>query len=525
MSLIKSLVHVRKNCINHPIGDTQETLHCFQCQKWLCSICLRDHSSLFNKHTLTPFEYRLKCSIHQLELVRYCSECACDICSECISSHDGHNLLYNSKMDTRELIQAYRNNIKWIMSQNDDLIKRFNVLASTKSTSLSCSNINEKEIVNARNDITSLFLMHKLMNQLLQEFLETLFNTVKLFKSHYNHNLDILSRSLQLNYSSIQLDQPDLNSLCFVMKEYYSNCFIVKQYNNNNDNVKLSPFVHLLRGHSDSIISMAKLTRYRLATGSKDKTIMIWNISTYELMNTLRGHDDMVMSIIQLDDNTLISSSLDQTIKVWDLNSYSCKDTLKGHRLYIKNLLKLTDDSFVSVSWNNFKVWSISSLQLLTSFQGHQNFVNCIIDINENAFATGSFDKTIKIWDKKEFKCIKTLSGHNDFVYSLIMIGTDLLVSGSRDTTIKLWDLNSYECVETLECSSPVIYLALLNNNILVSGCFDGSSTLWDYNSKKAIITNNPSVERFNSCKCILQLDYNTLAYGGNELTIVTFNN
>ena len=58
------------------------------------------------------------------------------------------------------------------------------------------------------------------------------------------------------------------------------------------------------------------LTVGRLASGSQDKTIKLWNISTNSCESTLFGHIKRVSSIIQLFDNRLASASWDHSIKI-----------------------------------------------------------------------------------------------------------------------------------------------------------------------------------------------------------------
>ena len=48
-------------------------------------------------------------------------------------------------------------------------------------------------------------------------------------------------------------------------------------------------------------------------------------------IQTLKGNEGCVWSIIQLNDGNIASCSTDETIKLWDLCTYQCIQTLKGH--------------------------------------------------------------------------------------------------------------------------------------------------------------------------------------------------
>ena len=55
-----------------------------------------------------------------------------------------------------------------------------------------------------------------------------------------------------------------------------------------------------------------------LVSGSWDKTIKVWELSTGKLVRTLTGHENPVDSVaISPDGQTLVSGSDDKTIRVW----------------------------------------------------------------------------------------------------------------------------------------------------------------------------------------------------------------
>ena len=60
--------------------------------------------------------------------------------------------------------------------------------------------------------------------------------------------------------------------------------------------------------------------KYKLVSGSYDRTIKVWDITNGICHKTLHGHDHIVKSVSALGKGQFIaSSSLDATIRVWDL--------------------------------------------------------------------------------------------------------------------------------------------------------------------------------------------------------------
>jgi serine/threonine protein kinase len=74
-----------------------------------------------------------------------------------------------------------------------------------------------------------------------------------------------------------------------------------------------------LTGHTSTVWSVAmSADGQTLVSGSGDKTIKVWDLSTGQEVRALTGHTGAVMSVaISRDGRTLVSGSDDKTIKVW----------------------------------------------------------------------------------------------------------------------------------------------------------------------------------------------------------------
>ncbi len=73
-----------------------------------------------------------------------------------------------------------------------------------------------------------------------------------------------------------------------------------------------------MTGHTDKVTCLVTLPDGLLASGSSDKTIRIWNVTSGITIKTLTGHTGGVWSLVVLpNDSLLTSGSDDKTIRIW----------------------------------------------------------------------------------------------------------------------------------------------------------------------------------------------------------------
>ena len=77
----------------------------------------------------------------------------------------------------------------------------------------------------------------------------------------------------------------------------------------------------VLEGHTHLVRSVIELRNGKLATGSRDSTIRIWDLDKQEgeegYCRVLEGHTNGVRSVIEISNGKLATGSDDRTIRVW----------------------------------------------------------------------------------------------------------------------------------------------------------------------------------------------------------------
>src|SRR5215510_7712836 len=199
----------------------------------------------------------------------------------------------------------------------------------------------------------------------------------------------------------------------------------------------------------------------RLATGSWDHTVKLWDANGQELL-TLKGHSGPVWSVaFSPDGKRLATGSWDHTVKLWDADTGQELLTLNGHSGQVSSVAFSPDGKRLATgSWDStVKLWDADTGQELGALKGHSEAVRSVaFSPDGKRLATGSQDHTVKLWDAATGRELLTLKGHSNGVESVAFSPDGKrLATGSRDSTVKLWDAATGQEMLTLKGHSNAI--------------------------------------------------------------------
>jgi hypothetical protein len=276
--------------------------------------------------------------------------------------------------------------------------------------------------------------------------------------------------------------------------------------------------VGLFSGHTHWVLALAVLPNGKLASGSRDNTIIIWDIATQRCESILPGHDFGVYSLAVLSHGKLASGSYDDTIRIWNVSSQQCEVVLRGHHDCVCALVQLPNGMLVSGSWDQtVRVWDLMTQECKFKLQGHDDAVCALVVLSHNKLASGSDDKTIRIWDLNTQQCNVILTGHTDYVLAIVLLAGGRLASGSKDNDIRVWNLLTQQCELTLTGPSGVWSLTSLPNSRLACGCTDGSVRVWNLVTGQCEV----AIHGHTSCvNCLAVVSMDTIVSGSDEKSI-----
>jgi WD40 repeat protein len=204
-------------------------------------------------------------------------------------------------------------------------------------------------------------------------------------------------------------------------------------------------------GHKDEVTSVSfSPDGCKIASGSRDSTVKVWDASSGELLADCSGHKDGVTSVsFSPDGRKVASGSDDQTVKVWDASSGELLADCAGHKDGVASVSFSPDGCKIASGSGDstVKVWNASTGGLLADCTGHERSVTSASFCPDGRkVASGSDDHTVKVWDASSGELLVDCAGHKETVTSVCFSPDGRKVaSGSDDVTVKVWDASSGE--------------------------------------------------------------------------------
>lgn len=240
----------------------------------------------------------------------------------------------------------------------------------------------------------------------------------------------------------------------------------------------------VLEGHADYVWCVVALDNDRVASGSKDATIIVWDVNTGEELQYLQGHGDSVRCLAVLPDGLLLSGSSDGLLKFWDVKYCTrefrvlatCVRTLGGAILgytapsscRVTSVLVLPEGGDIVGGCEDGtlrlwpKPWDYNGFP--TPYVNHRNVdhkstIWAMVALSHERFVAVDGDGLLKIWCvsptldairpsglyQGALTCLQTVRGHKRAVFCIAALPDGRLVTGSMDRTLRVWAPVGYQ--------------------------------------------------------------------------------
>jgi WD40 repeat protein len=211
----------------------------------------------------------------------------------------------------------------------------------------------------------------------------------------------------------------------------------------------------------------------------------LWSKPTWNLQQTITAHSDWVRCLSFTPDSAkLASGSFDKTIKLWQIDTgkeiYTFADRLKG----VFALAVSPDGKYLaSGSWNEtIELWDLATGTLLHNLTQHKESVRSLaISPDSQTLISGSFDRTIVLWHLPDGKVIETITDPEPIAAISLSPDGKFLVSTGDDGSIKIRSLISGAMIaESIDNKHCIGSLAIGPDSLTIAaGTTNGYIILW----------------------------------------------
>ncbi|PPQ94781.1 hypothetical protein CVT25_008374, partial [Psilocybe cyanescens] len=194
----------------------------------------------------------------------------------------------------------------------------------------------------------------------------------------------------------------------------------------------------------------------RVISGSDNKMVQIWNVTTGGVEAVLKGHTGRVMSVaFSQDGGQVVSGSHDKTVRIWNVTIGEVEAVLEGHTGLVTSVTFSQDGSrVVSGSHDTtVRIWNVATGKVEAVLKGHTYWVESVAFSQDGSrVVSGSYDKTVWIWNVTTGKVQAVLKGHTGSVTSVAFSQDgSQVVSGSHDNTVRIWNVTTCKVEAVLE--------------------------------------------------------------------------
>jgi WD40 repeat protein len=188
---------------------------------------------------------------------------------------------------------------------------------------------------------------------------------------------------------------------------------------------------------SSSIFAMAALSNGRFLSGAGNGSVCIQNINGGPAQK-FKGHQLAVKALITLREDKIATGSMDRTVRIWNMKDQACLHRLDGHTSVVLSLAELPDDRLASGSFDRMvRVWRVTTGDCLFTFD-HRYPILSMVVLQDGRLATCS-GSIVHVWDSDRGACQLALKTNSKIVTKLVVLHGGQLVALGNECSQSTW--------------------------------------------------------------------------------------
>jgi WD40 repeat protein len=264
----------------------------------------------------------------------------------------------------------------------------------------------------------------------------------------------------------------------------------------------------------------------RLITSCNANEMLVWNVSDGGLLARLAGPDATVIAAaISPDGRRIASGSVNGHIHVWNADTYSCERTLMGHTAAVSSLMFRDDETLASGSVDGtVRLWSSTAAEPLAVLSGIRGMTAAVFSPDGLQLAVAPRNQGgVQIWDPRTVQRIHTLIDTSDVAKQIAYSPDGSLVAAAfqsprQDGDVRVWQADSGKLLWTLggHTEGAVAVAFSSDGSRLLTTSGNGMVMVWD------VRTGHRQMARHSGLRAVIAKTVAAFGLGGSRVACGT---
>jgi hypothetical protein len=209
-----------------------------------------------------------------------------------------------------------------------------------------------------------------------------------------------------------------------------------------------TPPVRELSGHTGPVTSLALFPDGKLAlTGSRDRTLRIWDLANARTVRTLEGHTGPVLAVaVAADGKRIASAGSDHVVRVWDPATGDLVAMLQGHTGDVVGVAFLPDGQLLSGGGDGLRRWDVDKEETVwrTPANNGGAFDLAVSADGKRAAFLNIDSADVDVWDVAAGRLLRHLDTRTGYLRQGLAITPDgREVIGQENARLTRWEVDS----------------------------------------------------------------------------------